>query len=279
MLEDNKLRIFERFSVDKELPKFQKPKGENVELVLADGSTDHAVIYEFAIDLVNRGWTEGIEITEAVADRITLRGRVKGFRGWLRKLLHWVTQRPSITIPQFFTLVKGSVKDLEIVEARAKGYEEAISNARKFGQKALVEELTQNLVAVRLEAHLVTMGLTKYLTEDKLVEFVKLCPKGLRLDWIANFGRRIPTELLERKLACDERFLFDNYVILHYDPKGKSWKETEAEKAARKDPILFGVMKGRRQLYYLGDWVDELCDLTLDQIADTIGKSAIGELK
>lgn len=43
--------------------------------------------------------------------------------------------------------------------------------------------------------------------------------------------------------------------------------------------ILFGLIEGRRRLYVVGDWVDEICDLTMDQIADSIGNDAIGEIK
>lgn len=61
-------------------------------------------------------------------------------------------------------------------------------------------------------------------------------------------------------------------VVPHYDPEAKSWAETHADRAARRDPILFGVLAGRRQLYFVGEWIDEYCDLSLDQIADTLGR-------
>lgn len=40
---------------------------------------------------------------------------------------------------------------------------------------------------------------------------------------------------------------------------------------SKKDPILFGLMTERRVLYFVGDWVDDFCNLTLDQIADVLG--------
>lgn len=67
--------------------------------------------------------------------------------------------------------------------------------------------------------------------------------------------------------------------MLHYDPEKKSYLETQAEKAAKRDPILFGVMKGRRILYYVGDWIDEVCDLTLDQIADLLGSHVVENIE
>lgn len=66
--------------------------------------------------------------------------------------------------------------------------------------------------------------------------------------------------------------------MLHYDPDARSYAESEEEKAAKRDPILFGLIQGKRQLYFIGDWIDELCDLTLDQLADHMGKDSIKEL-
>jgi hypothetical protein len=45
---------------------------------------------------------------------------------------------------------------------------------------------------------------------------------------------------------------------------------TKAEVEKAKDPILFGVVKGTRNLYYIGDWIDEYCDLTLDKFLSVL---------
>jgi len=70
--------------------------------------------------------------------------------------------------------------------------------------------------------------------------------------------------------------IFDNYVVLHYDPQGKASEMSAEEKAQelvrRRDPILFGVFRGSRKLYFVGDWKDEQCDLTLQEIVDKLGE-------
>ena len=48
-------------------------------------------------------------------------------------------------------------------------------------------------------------------------------------------------------------------------------KETAKEEAKRRDPIIFGVIAGSKKLYYVDDWVDEYCDLTLDAFVDSLG--------
>lgn len=42
-----------------------------------------------------------------------------------------------------------------------------------------------------------------------------------------------------------------------------------------KDPILFGVMEHSRKLYYIGDWKDEYCDLTLEDMFTSLGEKVL----
>ena len=180
------------------------------------------------------------------------------------------TGAPEITVQEFFSSLKNTAEELTLVDGRARGYDAALERARKTGQRALVERLQAGIRAVRAETQLHAIKLTQTLSEETLVKFVKMSPKGLRLDWVRNFTRVIPDDVLEAKQRCDERHIFDNYVILHYDPEGKAWAETQQDIDDRKDPILFGVLGGTRKLYFVGDWIDEYCDLTLDQIADVL---------
>jgi hypothetical protein len=201
----------------------------------------------------------------------------------LSKLAFWRKPKPvlpepepeRVSVQEFFASVKNSAQEIAIVVERAVGYELAMTNAKKAGQEALFEKLAAGINAFRMETQLVAMGLTKFVSEEDIVRFYKQSQRGLRLDYVRNFARTIPETVVALKTRADELGIFDAYVVLHYDPNAKSFAETEKEKAARKDPILFGLMSGRRVLYFVGDWVDELCDLTLDQIAETLGKDAV----
>ena len=35
------------------------------------------------------------------------------------------------------------------------------------------------------------------------------------------------------------------------------------------------MIKNSNKLYFIGDWIDEYCDLTFDKIIDTMGKELI----
>ena len=69
-----------------------------------------------------------------------------------------------------------------------------------------------------------------------MVTFYRDSERGIMLDWIKNFTRTIPEKFVKIKKELDELKIFDNYVIMHYDPNGKSSKMTDEEEL--ENPIL-----------------------------------------
>lgn len=269
---DGHLTIFEQFEIDPNLPKYRPKDGGEV----WEGEGDMVVSRN---SRRRQNWPSVNNSAEDEIGSLVTKTLFSRLMHWFKSFLDKEAEpTPTMTILQFFSAVKKDDTRLSIVAERAKGYEDAIARARRAGQVALVEQLQAGEEAVRAETRLHVMGLTRVVTEATLVEFVKKSPKGLRLDWVKNFTRMIPYDILSTKVQCDEDHIFDNYVVLHYDPTKKSWAETQADVEARKDPILFGVLKGRRQLYPVGDWVDEHCDLSLDQIADVLGRRGEQEM-
>jgi hypothetical protein len=270
----NKLICLEQFQTDWSLPKHTKKADEN--------SEDSGPNYKMTSSLTIRNTDDRFSVGVGGAPPAKV--------SWLARFFHWLlalfgTERRReeklLPIEEFFVSVKNSAKEIEVLHGRAEGFEQALKRAKQGGQQAYIEQLSAGLNAYRMESQLLAMELPRYLEEDDLVRFYKQSKKGLRLDWVQNFTRVIPEALLTKKVRADELGLFDNYVVLHYDPQAKSYAETEKEKEAKKkakDPILFGLMAGRRRLYIVGDWIDEYCDLTVDQIADALGKDVVKEI-
>ena len=179
---------------------------------------------------------------------------------------------------KFFSDVKLSAED-EATEYRDRlaEYVNCIGIAEKSGQIALKEKLFNNLVINKYETILFSKGLVKAVTEETIVKLAKDSPKALALDYIQNYIRNIPISVIKKKLEIDQLEIFDNYVILHYDPNGVSYAQTNKEKEEKKkrDPIMFGVIEGSTKLYYIDSWEDEYCDLTWDKMVDIIGKETI----
>jgi hypothetical protein len=173
---------------------------------------------------------------------------------------------------KFFSLVKLSSKDsVSTYRDRVSDYLKAIHNAVTCGQTALLEDLLRGMVTNKYEAVLFAEQLYYVVNENQMVDFIKKCEKGIKLDYIKNFSRPLPQNVVDKINKINELEVFDNYVVLYYDPEGKVYKETAYEEAKRRDPIIFGVIAGSKKLYYVADWIDEYCDLTLDAFVDALG--------
>ena len=196
------------------------------------------------------------------------------------KLLNYLKTPKSkvktISIFEFFKGIETNLSKIENISEISSYYENALVKAKKFGQKALQEQIENLINVVKDEIKL--SGEFKFVTEKQIIDLFEKTDKAknLKLTWIGNFGRIIPDNILEAKLVADEKMVFDNYVILHYDPENNGEALTKQEIERKKDPILFGVFKNSRKLYYIGDWKDEYCDLTLDEmftiLGDTVGE-------
>ena len=182
-----------------------------------------------------------------------------------------------ISIRSYFTNLAESFNELTPLGDIADTYETAILQAQELGQKALVEKLKDLLDVVRGEAHLIQMGIKYYVTNEQVCDFYESVDedKDLKLTWIEHFVKVIPNEIVELKNEIDKRGVFDNYVILHYDPEGNATSLTKKQIETKKDPILFGVIENSKRLYYIGDWIDDYCDLTLEGMFEKLGEKVL----
>lgn len=182
-------------------------------------------------------------------------------------------KKEGMPVKIFFSLMKkkmGILKDYSY-KKRIKLLEKAVEQADKQGQIAFSEELLKKLMVLCREAELWAMGKKIFLDRETYDKFRNKTERPVALTPLKNFARPIPQDVLDEKERCDDANLFDGYAVMHYDGEGVV-KETEKEVKERreKDPILFGVVQYSNRLYFVADWEDELCDLTLDDIIDTL---------
>jgi len=304
--QENGLQIFDNFIIDRSLPKYNKKKviemldGENPmtdnisEIVVNDMNSRGSFI---SLEQLQRrdGINDRINFTQtpSTSGILTINGIDVSAKllnqniSWFKRVFSKKDKKietkkePDILIPveTFFKHIKNTAEELENIENRLNSYLKLLQQSKSFGQIALVERLEKRLEVIRNETQLYAKGFKKLLTEKNVVDFYKGCEKGVRLIWIKNFARPIPSKFLDIKNELDEIGVFDNYVIMTYDPQGRSYNQTQKEKeeelAKKKDPILFGVMKDSTNLYYIGDWKDDCCDLTLDDIIAKLGEEVI----
>lgn len=199
-------------------------------------------------------------------------------QNWLGKLIEKLTTKKegkevySLSVLDFFENIKLIGKgSAETYKDRVMKYLEALHTAEITGQEALKQKLVREMFVNKYEAELYANGYYYVVTEKQVLDFAKQTEKGVDLIYLKNFARPLPEKVVKKLIALDNLEVFDNYAILTYDPEKKDKIETEAERAKRKDPILFGLISGSDKLYYITDWIDDYCDLTLAQFVDTLG--------
>ena len=264
------LEIFDYFQIDSNLPKYKKKEEKKSNDLIGFDNTPipaFGTVSNNSIAVDGRG-----QILQSEGDLNEQSILLKTFKYLLKKLFKKPVKK--FTILQFFVGLSKSISDLKTTKEIANYYEQAIIKAKENGQTALMEKLNDLLFVCKNEANLVDLKYTKYVTEHQVVDFYNKITEDkrihLKLSWIKNFVRIIPSNVLEIKKQLDENEIFDNYVILHYDTELNSEALTEREKEYKKDPILFGVIHKSRKLYYIADWKDEVCDLTLDEMFSTL---------
>lgn len=180
----------------------------------------------------------------------------------------------EISVDEFFTRIGRSKKELKIIDGIVDKYLKRIEKAEKMGQTALVEKMRDDIEIVKKEALACLCGIKSYLTSSQIDKLLSKSSKNIELTFIKNFIRHIPDNLLGIKEKLDSEKIFDDYVIAHYDPKKENTDLTKKEKEKKRDPILFGVIKGSNNFYFIGDWKDEYCNLTLKEAVQIIEEEA-----
>lgn len=185
---------------------------------------------------------------------------------------------------QYFEIMKNkrntiSSKDLEKI------YENCLELANKYritGQIRGLRKILFCMESIEKEQKLVEMGITTFIYRDDIDFYIDSVARNrnqdnrpIKIIELERYEREIPDEIVD--VIDKTKELFDQMYVVYTDYTGKEERKIEAEKK-QKDPILFGTFQNREKkvcvdrFYYLGDWVDEYCDLTLDKMINETEK-------
>lgn len=270
----HRLNIIENIDIDNTLPKYRKSDSvvnfDSGDFTTPSGFTGSRLIVSnsnSSTSINNSTFIYSGETGEFVnANEYMKESFWKNVCNKIKKFL----KRKPTNVVKTFDLILRNTQELEIVKARAEGYHQLIEKAKSMGQLALAEKLIKELPIKMYEHKLFASNFKRFIDEQDIIKFALKCEKGLKLTYIKNYIRVIPSDVADKKKEADSLEIFDNYAILHYDPDGKATEMTDAEKEKAKDPILFGLIRNSTKLYFIGDWKDEMCDLTLEQIVNKL---------
>ena len=157
-------------------------------------------------------------------------------------------------------------------------YDTCLAMLEKFkitGQVKAIRKLMYHLECIEREHKVVAEGVTKFVYRSDVEDYIdNVATKDVKIIELKNYERTIPDEIIE--VVDKVGKYFDGLYVVFTDYTGKVERQIKKEERTA-DPILFGVFKNDEtntiieRFYYLGDWVDEYCDLTLDKM--------VGEMK
>lgn len=180
---------------------------------------------------------------------------------------------------EYFQNVKDSIKSMNDDDL-TKMYTAASTLMEKyqvFGQEKAEKRLAFHIKTILKEHDLLQLGINKFVYKDDITNYIDvISKKPVKIIEMKNFPREIPDDMID--VVTKTKGIFDEYYVLFTDySEGELVKEVEKER----DPILFGgfCTKNRDivsdRFYYLGDWVDEYCDLTLDKLIKETSKDIV----
>lgn len=157
---------------------------------------------------------------------------------------------------------------------------EVEARLRDAGQIAKAEQIAVHRGMLIDEQVIVDAGFESYIEEEQAIDFLAKSERGATIDFIRYYDEIIPEDVVEKKKAADALMVFDNYCIAHYsdiacvvEKQKQADKEERAKKIRekRRDPILFGMIKGSRKLFHIVSWVTKEDDLTIEKLEEVIG--------
>lgn len=155
-------------------------------------------------------------------------------------------------------------------------------------QQGLLESVEAMLLTAAREQALLVKGMDRYILKEHIDKFIKtsstIKTKNIYMNQLDKFPRPIPTAVQKKIVAAKALQVFDEFQVLYTDYTATPVVKSVADKVREKDPIVFGTMLGAPdRLYYIADWIDEYCDLTLDKLVSVYkpenGESLVKELE
>lgn len=173
----------------------------------------------------------------------------------------------------YFKFLKNSLKRSEqsVIKERMSKVARMVNSTLATGQKVLFENLGIKLVELTKESEIIACGFDRYLSKkyiDKMWMVKEFKDNNIKQCTLKEFPRVIPAKQRKDMELALKKNLFDEIKIIYLDYTREELKTNE-RKIRDKDPIAFGIINEiPDRYYYICDWVDEYCDLTLNKLVD-----------
>lgn len=194
------------------------------------------------------------------------------------------TENTTLTPQEYFDSVKERKHSITDEDLRLV-YDNCLELLNKYkitGQTNGIKKLMFHLDCIEKEREIVKLGITTFVYRDDIEFYINnVASDVVKIIDIESYEREIPDEIVAVIEKVKDKF--DQLYIVFTDYTGAAERQVMKERR-QKDPILFGTFQNEKarsvidRFYYLGDWIDEYCDLTLDKMVNetkNVGKRDI----
>ena len=182
----------------------------------------------------------------------------------------------------YFAYVKDTKREMtdEFLDSLHSVVTKQIGKAMVTGQTLQARRLAYTLGTIKKEHELLKNDISVYVLRETIEKYInEVADKAVKIVDLQFYPREIPDEIFQKVQKLKEKNLFDNYYVVFTDYTGETTKEVTAERK-RRDPILFGVFEHKidniwnicDRFYFIGDWEDEYCDLTLTKMVQKMSE-------
>lgn len=203
-----------------------------------------------------------------------------------------MAKKKEVNPSEYFNDLKDKIQNItdeELIEF----YQGCLSLVEKYkitGQKRVIQKLRFLVDCVEKEREAVKLGINSFVYREDIEEYIDNVSKDVvKIIELENYPREIPDEIVN--IIAKTKDIFDQFYVVFTDYTGEVEKQIQKERRD-KDPILFGSFQkntsingfNRQEIvmsdrfYFLGDWVDEYCDLTMDKFLKAAGKEKLKEI-
>lgn len=195
-----------------------------------------------------------------------------------------IQEAKTILANEYFNGVKTKAEYLqdEDIIKEMKYLPAQIEQLKQVGQNSLAEKLKKNIKYLFNERLLLKNGFDKYVHRKDITRYVELVKdKKVHVCELDKFPRLIPDAPRALLLKAQSLNIFKDFWVVYVDYTGDSdsmlTDEEKKRRAKNRDPIIFGTFESVEtgtidKMYFICDWTDEYCDLTLDKMVKELVK-------
>ena len=192
----------------------------------------------------------------------------------------------------YFKYVKSKLNKLEQknLKTRLSKLQSLLRSSKENDQQGLYETLAEKIVNLIREQEAASAGFDKWIDYETVQKFMRQVKDSDGNGYVSfckleEFPRLIPKDVTAKLKVLKKKNIFNELWILHLTYNEDKLK-TNKEKIKEKDPIVFGRLTNDQnsssenpsKLFYITDWVDEYCDLTLEKFTKVVKAKDLGDI-